>query len=363
MKKAVSLAVMAILLISILPLSLAEDQNSPSYQPNTTAIGYGEKLREKLKEIQDKRMEELKALQENPAWAKYNATSGFKARILENMTVGKIREDYMKAKEQFQLKKIDLEKAKLKFQGMQEIRKQCKAGNCNITDEELIASAKEFLGNSADAIIEHLNKVKAKIQENEDLSDDEANAMIAQIDEKIAEIEAAKEKAQNATTKEEIRDAAKDINAAWKDIKITSLAHTNQLINARIGGIIVKSEHLKEKLDKILARMEANGKDVSNIKPMVDEFNADINLSKEKYDAAMEKFKEFWQAEDKSAAQDKLKEAQDLMNEAKQALKDANEKLREIVKAIKEKNGEQEIKDENKAEEGNQTETAGNETS
>lgn len=370
MKKAISIAILAIFLVSILPLSLAEEDDNTDETDTATSMGNGGRLKERLKEIEEERTERLKDLQENPDWAKYNETLGYKARVLDKIKIEKARENYIKAKERFILKKMDLEQAKLKFQEKQELRKQCKeTGDCNITDEELIEHAKNFLGNSADAIIEHLNKVKEKIQENEDLTDEEANAMIAKIDAKIAEIEAAKEQVQNATTRQEIVDAAQTINAAWKNIKMQTEVYANGLINARIGGIIVKSDHLSEKLSKILARMEANGKNVSDVQPLIDEFDAKIKLAKEKYEAAVQAYKEYWLAEDKPEAKDKLEEAKDLLKEAKEALKDANEKLREIVKAIKEKNGEEEIEDENKEEdeeeqeEGNQTETPDNETS
>jgi chromosome segregation ATPase len=156
----------------------------------------------------------------------------------------------------------------------------------------------------------------------------------------------------NATTKEEVQQAAQDINAAWKKVKLGTEVFTTEMINARIGGIIIKSENLKERLDRVLAKMEQNGKNATEIKPLVDEYDAKIKLAKEKYEAAMDKFEEYWQSEDKPEAKDTLEQAKDLMKEAKEALKDANEKLREITKEIKKANGQQEL-----IEETNQTST------
>ncbi|MEM4244882.1 MAG: hypothetical protein QW404_02765 [Candidatus Nanoarchaeia archaeon] len=347
MRKVISLAILTIFLFSMLPLSLAKEQ-----ERNT------ERLQERLQEIEEERIERMEQLQQQTGWAKYNQSLGFKARVLNRIQIENARMNFIRARERFQLAKINLEQAKLRFRERQEIRKQCKAGDCNVTDEELIEHAKNFLGNSADAIIEHLNKVKEKIQENEDLTEEEAQEMINKIDAKIAEIEAAKEQAENATTKEEIREAAQKINAAWRNIKQLTTFHANVLINARIGGIIVKSEHLKEKLDRILARMEARGKDVTKIHPLIDEFNAKIDLAGEKYEAAVDKFKEFRDTEDT----DTLREAQDLMKEAKKALQEANEKLREIIRAIKENNGQEEMNEEEEDEEDEEQEEEHNET-
>ncbi len=369
MKGTISILLTAILLISIMPLTTAvsyggeaeeSDDSEKTITESTqtedgTATQKGETLRERLKEIKEKRLETLKEMEKKLEWSKYNATAGFKARVINAIQVEKARANYIRARERFIVVKMDLERAKLLFQERQRLKGECKGlGECNITEEDMINSAKNFLGNSADAIIEHLTKVKSKVEENEDLAEEEANEMIAKIDAKIAEIQAAKEQAQNATTKEEIREAAKKINAAWKNIKILTQIHATALINARVGGIIVKSEHLKEKLEKILARMEENGKNVDDIKPMIDEFEAKLKLAQEKYEAAVQKYKEFWMSEDKPEAKEKLEEAKSLMEEAKEALKETNEKLRDIIKAIKEKNGEQEIEEEN---EDNQTET------
>ncbi len=335
MRKAISLAILAIFLLSILPSGLAQQRRST------------DRLNERLQQIEQERTERIQQLQQQSEWAKYNDSLGFKARVLSRIRIENAKENFIRARERYELAKINLEQARLRFKERQEIRKQCKIGNCNVTDEELIEHAKNFLGNSADAIIEHLNKVKGKIQENEDLTEEEAADMIAKIDAKIAEIQEAKEQVENATTKEEIREAAHKINAAWKNIKQLTTFHANVLINARIGGIVIKSEHLKEKLDRILARMEENGKDVTDIQPLIDEFEAKIDLAKEKYEAAIDKFKEFRDTEDT----DKLREAQDFMKEAKKALQEANEKLREIIKAIKNKNGQQEIEEEQEEDE------------
>ncbi len=367
MKRELCLITILIFIVSLLPLSIAEDAEDTSANSDANTVEKSPErlkdgvattpantprkdgLKEKLKEAGDRRIVKLKELSKKPDWAKYDKALGYKARILDKVDVEKARESFLRAKEKLVVAKVSLERARLKFQEKLELRKNaCKGQDkCNLTDEELIPGAKDFLGNSADAIIAHLNKLKTKIQENDDLSEAEVTAVLSKIDAKIAEVQAAKVKAEAAKTKEEVREAAKTINAAWKNIKLVSNLYLNQIAHARIGGIIIKSEKLREKLDRILARMEENGKDASSIKPLVAEFDASLKLSKEKYEAALAKFKEFWAAEGKPEAKDKLEEAQGLMKEAKAALKEANEKLRGIIKAVKEKNGEKEIEEEN----------------
>ncbi len=383
MKRELCLITILIFMISLLPLSIAEDAESISANSdrNTvekapekvvdgvvttpSAVQEKESVKRKLKEVSDKQLSKLKELSEKSGLAKYDKALGYKARVLDKIELEKVKKNLLKAKEKFVQAQVGLEHAKLKFREELDLRKNaCKeqGDSCNLTDGNLMSGAKDFLGNSADAIIAHLNKLKTKIQENEDLSEAEVNDALAKIDAKISEVQAAKLQAENAKTKEEVREAAKNINADWKNIKLVSALYLNQIAHARLGGIIIKSEKLREKLDRVLAKMEENGKDTASVKPLVTEFDASLKLAKEKYEAAVSKFNEFWAAEGKPEAKDKLEEAQGLMKESKAALKEANEKLREIIKTVKEKNGEKEIEAEKEENKENETQVNATET-
>lgn len=401
MKKTLSLFLLTALLLSLIPFSLAEDSeikvesdsektsivaedNTASETKVENKVAEREKVKEKIENLKAAREEKKENIQEKlrevnkkgiegidklkeRALLKYNENMGYKAREIGKEKIEELRKEVEKTKEKYEKAKTDLEEAKNKFKEKIELKKSCKeTGDCNVTEEQLIEHAKKFLGNSANAIIEHLNKAKTKIQENEALTEEEAKEMTAKIDSKIVEIQAAKQQAENATTKEDIRQAAMKINASWKNIKTVTRAHSLIIANSHLGGVIAKSEKLNEKLQKIVTRMEENGKNTENIKPLVEEYKTKVNTAKEKYDLATQKYKEFWLAEGKPEAVEKLKEAQDLIKEAKQLLKEANEKLREIAKLARtereeveketEKSQETEIEKENESEK-NKTET------
>ena len=104
-------------------------------------------------------------------------------------------------------------------------------------EDAVIDHAKQGLLRAADAIIAHLEKVKSKAQESEQLSEEEVNGIVADLDAKIAEINDAKAAVEAATTKEEIREQAKKINAAWKRIKAKAEQHARNLVNENVRGI------------------------------------------------------------------------------------------------------------------------------
>lgn len=212
-------------------------------------------------------------------------------------------------------------------------------------------------------MISHLEKVKTTAQSNEDLTEQEASEIITKIDAEIKELQDAKAKAEAATTKEELKEASNTILNSWKDINRYTLFHIAKIVNARHGGIIVKLKHLELRLQKVLEKMEENGKDTSAIQPLVDEFNKYLEEAKTKFDLAEQKFEDFKALpEPKGEEGNKIiQEAQGYMKEARDSLKNAQEKLKEIVKAVKDAKGDKELA-ETTTEEAEDTEETETET-
>jgi hypothetical protein len=188
---------------------------------------------------------------------------------------------------------------------------------------------------AAEAIINHLEKVKSKVQESEDLDEKETESIIADINAKIDEINDAKADVEAATTKEEIRAAAKKINVAWKRIKAKSKIHAREVVNGKVRSLVKRSEHLEKKLDRILAEMEEKGIDVEGIDEKVTQFSDKIAEARDKLRQSNEKFKE---AKATGVDEDRktlLEEAKALAREAHDDLKEAHDILKEIVREIK----------------------------
>ncbi|MBI2522765.1 hypothetical protein HYW19_00075 [Candidatus Woesearchaeota archaeon] len=270
-----------------------------------------EKLKEKLDKIQIKKVDErLK----------------FKARIVSEDKIKSAREKFEKAEE-------NLHDAEEKIN---ERRRLLLAAKESGDDEAVIEHAKQGLLRAADAIIAHLEKVKSKVQESEQLSEEEVNEIIADLDAKITEINDAKAAVEAAATKEEIRDAAKNINAAWKRIKSKTEQHTRNLVNEQVRGILKRSEHLERKLDRILAEMEEKGIEVEGIDEKVAAFSEKVADARDKLKQSQEKFREAKATGVEDERKALLEKAKSLAREAHEALKEANNILKEIVMEIKE---------------------------
>jgi hypothetical protein len=279
--------------------------------------------------------------------AKPTLTTITKARKITQAKLAQAKEAYVTAKERYQTARKNYIATQNTFKEAKENIRRCRNNSeeCNEIKEQIKGRAKEFLLKTADRILEHINKVKAKVESNEDLSEEETAEILGKIDGMIKEIEDAKATIENSEDKKEIIDATKKIKRAGVSIKKRLSIHTGRVVNARIGGIIVKIRQLETKLEKILERMEEKGIDTSDIQVLVDEFKAKTDEAKENYENALDKFKEASSTEDVEAAHELATEGNKYMKESHKKLQEAQKLLRDIVLSIKQKGGQDDLKE------------------
>lgn len=333
-RKILPIVLLVVFLVSLFPTALAQGNQVRNQQENEQQTGSPDTAAErpKLNLIRE---------QENVRERIREATQlreAVKIREINKEVVQK----YVTAKNEF-IKARQLQvAAKDKFVNAKNRFKECEGSEtaeCNQVRQNVQTGAKNFLGNSADVIIRHLEKIKNQIQANEKLSEEEVAELVAEIDAKIAEIKEAKATAETAETKAEIVSAAKAINAKWKPIKNRAMYWAGRLVNARMGGIVVKMEHLEDRLLRALDKMEENGKDVSEIDPLIDEFHTLLESAKTHFDESQESYKQFKETREKTY----LDAGKTHMNEARKDLVAAHKKLKEIVRSIKVAQGTEEL--------------------
>jgi len=325
---------------------------------------YGKRV-ELIEKLKEKDLERLKRILENKAKHKeefselknstefrgYKERFDYKARIIGKTKLGEAKGRFLDAKEKYSEAKEKYADTGLEFQDAKEKIAECKDQNtteCAQLEDEIRAKAKEHLLNIADVIIENLNKIKTKAESSEDLTEEEAAELIEKIDAQIQEIEDIKAKIEAAETKEEITEAAKELKDKWALLKENAEVHAGRVVNARIGGIIVKSKQLEDKLNKVLERMAEKGIDTSPVESLVTEFNAKIDSAAEHYKLAVEKFEEVKATETPDS--EIINEAQEHMKEAHNALQEAQQILKDITSAIKQSGGEEELEESDEAE-------------
>lgn len=316
---------------------------------------------ERLKKLEERKAEKQKdveALKKNVAFAKYQVKKEVKAREIAKEKLQEKKEQYKEAEDKFkELKSQEKERNQLLVQVREEMRASCKADanstECTAAREKIRAQAKEVLLKQADQMLESIEKIKAKVDSSEDLSDEEAQGLITNLDDLKTEIETAKTAINAAQTQDELIAAAKSLNQAWSKAKPRMKIHAAKVVNARIGGIIVQSKQLEVKLERVMAKMQEKGADTTKVQPLVDKFNADIASAKKSYELAVAAYKS------NKTDEASVKTAQGYLNDAHKALKDARAVLVDIAKELRAKNSTDLLEDESEeAEEAVETTAA-----
>jgi hypothetical protein len=265
----------------------------------------------------------------------------YKKRTVKDSDAKAARERYNDAEDKYVKAKEDFMKEKELFEKWK-----------NVNDTKAVEAAKKFLTHAGEMIIRDLEKVKAKAQENNDLTEDELNKIVSDADAKIAEIKDAMAKVDAATTKEEIKGAGAAMLKSWKDAREHIRLHVGEMVNSKVGEIIQRSEQLETKLEKILSEMKQQGVEVTDIDAKLNSFSEKIEAARAKFDEAKALLKEVrdlkgtsgTMTDDMKAKADK---AHELAKEAHGSLKEANQILIDIWKEVKQSKANVKIEDEN----------------
>jgi len=254
----------------------------------------------------------------------------FKARDVAKERMQNARRLAAQAQEKAKEARNRFREARAKVQERKDALAACKGDeseDCVKKREEGKQDAITALQNAVDSAIAELEKVKARIEESEDLTEEEAQRLTAGLDEKLAKLEEVAQQIDNLneeSTKEEVKAAAQNLRSVLKEIKQGAKDTAGKLVNARIGRVVVRARHLEDNLNKVLERAENAGMDTSVLSGLVDEFNRQLDDAQAAYEQAAQD----WRGQKPEAARES-------MQKATQLLKQAHETLKEIFHELK----------------------------
>ena len=308
-------------------------------------MNLGEKCEEKFKKrteliekLAEKDVERLKNFEERRKEHEQNfleLKQQFNLRTLAPELKEKLKAEFEQAKEKF---KEGREEHKTAVNAFKEakilVKDACKevtSDACKKAQEASLTKAKEVLGKSVTAAIDHIKKIKAKVQATPGLSEQEVKNYVAKFDEKITALEGLKANVISTATKEEIKALAQQIRDQLKDTDFHARRGINNVAIKNMAGVLVQLKQLQVRLDRALARMTEEGKDTTAVEALVNEFNGKLDTAKQKFSVAEAKFTEFQTTKNVALST----EAHAQLKEAHQALQQAREILQKIVQQIK----------------------------
>jgi hypothetical protein len=271
----------------------------------------------------------------------------FKERVIAKNKLDKAEERFKEAKKNYEKAELRYEKNKMLFLNAKDKFKECKnnqSDTCKQLEQKIMNHTRDYLNDRVEMIIEYLTKIREKVDGSESIPNNESVEILAKIDAALTELKEIQTKIDSAKTKEDIQVIVKEINALWKKMKVHAFRYATRLMHARVGEIIERSEHLEDKLDCALQKMQEQNISVSGIQIKVNEFSTKIDSAKTNYNKAVTWFKEVKDMRDDTdknieSINAKMQEAKKLMTSAQVSLKEAHTLLVQIVKDIKAEGG------------------------
>lgn len=353
MKKTMALVLMALMMLSIVPYALADD--------NETKVRLGIGVNADTEEDSDDDSAGASADAEANAnldiRAKNNRNRGddrkdnysdevaredSEGRKLKlNMSgIIRARENLKVARMHFNETKDDFIESRKELKEHQETeRKECRSDNesdaCASVKVKVANDSQEFLIASANHILSMLDQLKEKIMSSDNIDVETQASIVADIDASVAKVAAAKVHAEALTensTKEEVKAVAKELREAWVDSRAHATIGLGRLTTAKIEHVIGRFNSVEEKLTVTIADLNARGYDTTTVQANVDSMSASVDSAEVNLNAAESIYANASATEDPSEL---VKEANKYVKAAQQDLREAHEFLKDALKELR----------------------------
>ncbi|MDA1196975.1 MAG: hypothetical protein O2779_03365 [Nanoarchaeota archaeon] len=220
--------------------------------------------------------------------------------------------------------------------------KEC-GDDCAEAQADALARGKEYVAKAGERVLSQLEKVRSKIESNEHIDAERADEIIAKLDAATAKVKLALGDSEAATTKEELKSAAKTIAGVWKRVNHVVEEGVARVVTGEVGEIVVRSRQLEVKLEKLLVSIEERGIEVANLDALTDKFGIHIAEARELHEHAVSLLedvaltrsqKKVLTPEEREQLTETIKKSKGLLKDAQEKLKEAHGMMVEIAKDI-----------------------------
>lgn len=223
-------------------------------------------------------------------------------------------------KEELKLRRNNYQSSKKNFLA---IRKNLRSGNY---DEKDLNITREFLNESIDYMIAHLEKVQFNMEQS---NGNGTEARIAAIEERISQLQKEKQAIEKAETLEDLRNSTKSVRGVWNNARNGTVVETGQTACEKIDGFVNKSGYMSNKIEKEIERMNKKGVNTTNLESKLANYNSLMDSARENKEAAEDIYN------NGNAAEVELQKADSHLQNALKEIKEANQVLKEIFVELK----------------------------
>ncbi|WP_370574284.1 hypothetical protein, partial [Methanomethylovorans sp.] len=205
-------------------------------------------------------------------------------------------------------------------QRLQQINSNINSGKINASSKEVFEVRQEYLLETINYTLSNLESLKEKTHASQR---EDADVVIAEIDEYIFELDAEKDSVKNATTTRELAKSARNIRDIWKDAVKNAYRTRTEFIDDKIGTYLSKSVSLSERLSKEIETLQQQGKDTTELEELLREYNDLIGQAQQNRERARDTYQnadgtsgEYW-----SSSAENLKDANSVLAKISQILR------------------------------------------
>jgi hypothetical protein len=290
----------------------------------------------RMKEVSKLSKEEAKIQLEKIKIVK--ATENFKLRPLDADVVMEKKEAFVRIKVRAGEIEADYREKIERSREAKDRLRSCnnkegeESAECDGAREDAILRARETALNAVDRIVNHLEKLKEKVEGSENTAEDVVSDRVAKIDELIVKASELKIEIGETTTKKEINDVVKELRKLVNEVKKRSHRYSQGLLIAEIRGVVHRSEVMEKNLDCAVSGLEEDGVDTTSVDVKIDAFSSSIGDVRDKLSRA----RGLLRSEDDGV----IEKGKSLVREARDMIKEAHLLLQEIRKDVGDLGGE-----------------------
>ncbi|WP_298685150.1 hypothetical protein [uncultured Methanomethylovorans sp.] len=203
---------------------------------------------------------------------------------------------------------------------LQQVNANMNSGKINASSKEVFDVRKEYLLETINYTISNLEELKEKV---DDSQREDADVIIAEIDEYISELDTEKDNVENSTTTKELAKSARNIRDIWRDAVKDAYKTRTTFVDEKVGTYLNRSVSLSERLSKEIETLQQQGKDTTELEELLQGYNGLIEQARQNRERAREAYQngddtsgEYW-----SASAENLKDANAVLARISQILK------------------------------------------
>ncbi|MBR9676539.1 hypothetical protein GOV04_00165 [Candidatus Woesearchaeota archaeon] len=250
------------------------------------------------------------------------------------------KEDYMAARERYEQAKQDYESTKTQLTRVRTQVKDCGSDDtatCDAIRAEYRSKAKDHLENTADRIIEALEKIKAKAEENNNTE------LVAKLEAKIAEVKSAKEtvgELDENSDEEDLQEAVKTIKTSAVQAQKTAKVAAGKVVVVKLRNAYNKERNIQKRMQHKLEVMQEQGLDTTEFENALGQVDTHLDNARDMY---LETKDAYDNAENKAEFNRLASAADSKVRQIHQELKLAHQALRKAYVAARQAAGSDDV--------------------